>query len=259
MLIHADEAANGLWGVMLLKDDLAQAPDAVLRQHGFQPDSFKLKVIPYISYDPSIVARRAENAIELPSTVTMHFNHGTLALSGTAPLAWIAKAKDTARALPGVKHVDMSGVKDPLLDRITAMIKSIEDVHIEFPLGKAIPVATDIPKLERAVNMLVELEKLVEGVGFSLSLTIYGHADATGLDRRNYEISQDRTRAVAAMLYARGSSIPIAMYGMGSQYPEKAAGETDSAPKEDQASRRIELRVHITRPATSSGTDIFTQ
>jgi len=265
MLVHADEGKNGPsgqpWEVMLLKDDLARAPDTVLRQHGFPPDSFKLKVIPYISYDPSIVARRAENAIELPATVTMHFSHGTLTFSGTAPLAWIARAKDTARALPGVKRVDMSGVKDPLLDRITAMIKSIEGIHIEFPLGQSIPVATDIPKLEKAVNMLVELEKLVEGVGFALSLTIYGHADATGLERRNYEISQERTRAVAAMLYARGSSIPIAMYGMGSQYPkgEKAAGQTAPVAKEDQASRRIELHVHIARPATASGADIFTQ
>ncbi|MDR2549096.1 MAG: hypothetical protein LBD10_02655 [Desulfobulbus sp.] len=259
-LTHVSQAANGPWEVMLLKDDLAKAPGDVLQAQGFQPDAFLVETIPYISYDPSIVARRVKNAIDLPPTVTMHFSQGMLTFTGTAPLAWIAGAKETARTLPGVKQVDMSGVKDPLLDRITAMIKSIESADIEFPLGKAIPVATDISKLAAAVDTLVELEKLVSGIGFTLSLTIYGHADATGLETRNYEISQDRTRTVAAMLYARGSSIPIAMYGMGSQYPkgEKPNGQAASAPKEDQASRRIELRVHIARPATS-GVDIFTR
>ena len=38
--------------------------------------------------------------------------------------------------------------------------------------------------------------------------------DTVGSDKRNYEISQARTRTIAAMLYARGSSIPIAMYGL---------------------------------------------
>ncbi|WP_310598998.1 hypothetical protein [Desulfobulbus sp.] len=259
-LTHVSQDTDGPWEVMLLKDDLAKTPGDVLQAQGFRPDAFIFNTIPYISYDPSIVARRVKNAIDLPSTVTMDFSQGMLTFTGTAPLAWIAGAKETARTLPGVKQVDMSGVKDPLLDRITAMIKSIESADIEFPLGKAIPVATDIPKLASAVDTLVELEKLVSGIGFTLSLTIYGHADATGLETRNYEISQDRTRTVAAMLYARGSSIPIAMYGMGSQYPkgEKPNGQVASVPKEDQASRRIELRVHIARPATS-GVDIFTR
>jgi len=261
MLTHVSQAADGPWEVMLLKDDLAMAPDEVLRAHGLQPHAFTFNVIPYISYDPSIVARRVEHAIEVPPTVTMHFSQGTLAFTGTAPLAWIAEVRDTARTLPGVSHVDISGVQDPLLDRINAMIKAIEGAGIEFPLGKAIPVAEDLPKLEAAVDTLVELEKLVSGIGFTLSLTIYGHADAIGLETRNYEISQARARTVAAMLYARGSSIPISMYGMGSQYPkrEKPGGQAASAPKEDQASRRIELRVHITRPAATSGADIFTR
>ena len=261
MLIHVAQVVDRdkPWEVILLKDDLARMPDDVLRAHGFQPDAFTFKMTPYVSYDPSIVARRAENAIDLPPTVTMRFNHGTLVFTGTAHLAWIAETRDAARALPGVKHVDMRGVKDPLLDQITAMMQSIESTVIKFPMGKVIPAAADIPQLEAAVDALVALEKLVSDVGFVLSLTIYGHADATGLETRNYEISQGRARTVAAMLYARGSSIPISMYGMGSQYPKEGRpdGQAVAASREDQASRRIELRVHIARPATSGG-DIFT-
>ncbi|MDR2387990.1 MAG: hypothetical protein LBE80_10475, partial [Deltaproteobacteria bacterium] len=68
--------------------------------------------------------------------------------------------------------------------------------------------------------------------------------DATGQDRRNYELSEQRTKTVAAMLYAKGSSIPISNYGLGSQFSSKS--ET-GPPVEDQDSRKIELHVRVTQ------------
>jgi outer membrane protein OmpA-like peptidoglycan-associated protein len=78
----------------------------------------------------------------------------------------------------------------------------------------------------------------------NVSLVIYGHADATGQDRRNFELSEQRTKTVAAMLYARGSAVPISNYGLGSQFSAK--NET-GPPVEDQDSRKIELRVRVTQ------------
>jgi hypothetical protein len=46
------------------------------------------------------------------------------------------------------------------------------------------------------------------------------------------------------MLYARGSSIPISNYGLGSQFSAKS--ET-GPPLEDQDSRKIELHVRVTQ------------
>jgi outer membrane protein OmpA-like peptidoglycan-associated protein len=105
------------------------------------------------------------------------------------------------------------------------------------------------------MDTLVSVEKLAATMNVAVNLTIYGHADATGNDKRNYEISQERAKTIAAMLYARGSSIPIALYGMGSEQSGKGRDETvpdsreartrQEAARGDQSRRKVEFKVHI--------------
>ena len=242
------------WQLTALKDALTDMPDEILRRNGMDPDKFSFKIVPFISYDPAVVEKRATIGLKPLDTVQMEYDGaGTLVFKGTAPMLWIVQAREYARSLPGVEHVDMSALHDPLLENISTKIREIESVSIEFPSGKSEPVPSDAPKLAKAVDTLVELEQLAQQMGFSMSLTIYGHADTVGNDKRNYEISSERTRTVASMLYAKGSSIPVAMYGMGSKYPKAQAEETGQTPprRSDQSSRRIEMRVHLVRSATS--------
>lgn len=243
MVVYVDETSNGPWQVVAFKDDLARSPAQVL---GDSPSGKKLsfRLVPFVSYDPAIVERRVRDNLTLPEGVSMSIENGVIVLHGNAPFDWIVKTRELAYSLPGVKRVDISGLEDPRMTEIVAFIREIEAVHIEFPTGQAQPVRTDRAKLAQAVDNLVRLEGLATQMGLAPSLTIYGHADSTGTEQANYEISRARTQMLAAMLYARGSSMPIAMYGMGSSYPkggESAQGE----PKPDQASRRIEMRVHL--------------
>jgi hypothetical protein len=47
------------------------------------------------------------------------------------------------------------------------------------------------------------------------------------------------------MLYGKGSSLPVNLYGMGAEYAKQGV----QSPFGDQESRRIELRVHLARMA----------
>ena len=259
MIIHVNEETRP-WEILALKDPLARDPLDVLRENNVATTDFWIKLVPFVSYDASIVVRRAQTDIPLLDTVTMDIDaEGTLYLRGAAPLSWIVQARDMARTIPGVKRVDTNGIHDPKMSRISELVSLIESAVIEFPLGKATPLEHHLDTLQKAVNALVELEHLATGMGFSTTLTIYGHADQVGSEKRNYEISQDRTRTVAAMLYAKGASIPIAMYGMGSEYPAKgnpaATGRENAG--DDQGSRRIELRVHLARSASTDTESIL--
>ncbi|MDR2574706.1 MAG: OmpA family protein [Desulfovibrio sp.] len=254
LVVNVVRKGGSPWDVVVLKDALAEEPVAALHKRSLEPELFSFKSVPYISYDPAIVAKRAKTDIQLPDGVTMDYDgKGTISFKGTASMGWIVKARDDARALPGVERVDISGMRDPMMDEISALVREVEATVVEFALGKDTPVPQDAPKLQKAVDRLVKLEKIVQDMGFTVSLTIYGHADSTGTDKRNYEISQARTRTVAAMLYARGSAMPIAMYGMGAEYPKD--GQSPESVREstqgDQASRRVELRVHVMRSASA--------
>ncbi len=120
----------------------------------------------------------------------------------------------------------------------------INKVVIFFPLGKDQPVPEDLPKLNLAVKDLVELEKLADSMGLAVSLIVYDHADPSGSQKHNYELSQSRAKTLAAMLYAQDSRIPISTYGMGADFAAEAGQGQDRAST-DRLSRKIELKVHV--------------
>jgi outer membrane protein OmpA-like peptidoglycan-associated protein len=135
----------------------------------------------------------------------------------------------------------MQRLEDPRAYRMHELVRAVESVAVEFPLGKDVPVPAEQPKLLKIVENLVELEKLGKDMGVSVSVTVYGHTDSLGQEKRNYELSQERAKTLAAMLYTRGSSIPLTIYGMGAQYADSSKNSREG----DQSSRRIELKVHL--------------
>ncbi|MDR1709346.1 MAG: OmpA family protein [Candidatus Accumulibacter sp.] len=272
MLVEARRGKDGRWDVIYQRDAFAKEPRSLLDAKGIDPQIYNLRVIPYVSYEPDMVTQRVMERIAPPAGVNVELGRdGTLYLRGRAPMAWILQARQDALGLPGVEKIDVSGLIDPRVDELKRKIALVETTVVEFPLGKDAPVPEDESKLAAAVDTLVDIEKLAAQMNVAVSLTVYGHADATGNEKRNYEISQARARTIAALLYARGSSIPIAMYGMGSEYAAKNAPETVApsgkragadafvepaaarrAPGErgDQSSRKIELRVHLAQLPT---------
>ena len=247
------KAESPPWTIFCMRDEFARPIEHVLWEHGIAPENFHIRGEPFVSYAAPIIARRVENAIQPPESVRMAFDadSGTLRLVGTAPIDWILQSRQKLFVVPGVKHVDVQGLGDPRAQRIHELVREVEAIAVGFPLGKDTPVAADQPKLMKIVDDLVELEALGKDMGISVSVTVYGHADSLGQEKRNYELSQERAKTLAAMLYARGARIPLMIYGMGAQYAEPSK----NAKEGSQASRRIELKVHLAQ-MPGSGLDL---
>ena len=243
-VLGARPSADGtMWEIELNKDDLAPLPEIVLKDCGFDLSGYSIISIPHVSYDPIVVAARVRETIQPPESVTMDFSSdGTVTFVGIASVDWMHHVRQLAQSVPGVKHVDMSGVQDPRMQRINELVKKIESAIVVFPMGKDYPEGEEIQKLDAVVETLIALEKLAKNMRMVVDLTVYGHADQVGSAKRNYEISQERAKTIAAMLYARGSSIPITLYGMGADLADNS--ET-AVSKADFLQRKIEFRVHL--------------
>jgi OOP family OmpA-OmpF porin len=242
---HVNSLGDGTYEILCLKDDLARDPYLILTQEkGLSPNIMQLIVKPFASLDAPIVRQRVQNYITPPPGVSLLYDEvaGVLTLSGSAPLGWILEAEQKALALPGVRLVDTKNLTDPRMSRMRELVEEINGVTIHFPMGKSTPVPADAPILQQAVDNLVTLEKLAGEMQVTVSLVIYGHADSIGDDRRNYDLSMERTKTIAALLYSQGSFMLIRNYGMGSDFSVRA--ET-GAPKEDPNQRKIELRVLV--------------
>jgi OOP family OmpA-OmpF porin len=231
----------------VLKDVLAREPEEILLEKNLPPGRFKIFAHPYLSLDHEIVKARVESAIAPLPGVEMTFDEaaGVLKFTGSAPMGWIMATRERAQSIVGVRAVDVSGLTDPRMAELEALLAEINGVTIHFPLNKDEPTPEDAPKLAAAVDKVAELEQLAAAMQISANLVIYGHADATGRDKYNYELSQERAKTVAAMLYARGSAVPVSTYGLGAQFAEPADGAGEAAA--NQASRKIELRVRLTQ------------
>jgi OOP family OmpA-OmpF porin len=236
------------WKLLTLKDPFAPAIPLVLEANGYKTDAVEYNYLPFDSRDPSIVMKKLHTKLSLPLGVSIRYDSASdiYHISGLADYSWITSAKTVAYTIPGINNLDTSNLADPRFELLKQLKNDIEGTIIRFVRGGGTPITEDQNKLDIVVDKLVELEKLTSAMGITLNLTIYGHADSTGTEGRNYTISQARTQVLAAKLYAKGSGIPISMYGMGSSF---AASEEP----EDQASRKIEMRIHF---SNTSG-DIF--
>lgn len=241
------------WDVILLRDALSPYPEELLQEHSLDSSLFNIKSIPIVSYSPDIILERAKRELNPPSTVKLQLsNDGTLTMQGTASIDWIADSIEKARWLPGVSAVDAHNVHDPRSKEISILIAKIEDTSIEFMIGKDIPVPADAQKLEEIVDTLVDLEARAARMGFTVQLAIYGHTDGTGGEKRNYELSSERARTVAAKLYKRGSTMPLSVHGLGAMSHADTSSDTPN-----QSQRRLEMRVQLTRIAKPVDTELF--
>ena len=243
LVLHVDAADDQPWKLTCLRDELALPVTRVIAQAGGQEADFKITELPYDSLEPEILPERVRRMLRPPRGVRVEVvGNGILKLSGSAPLRWILHAKQIARTVPGIQDVDTEGITDPRMPTLLTLRQEVEAAIVEFPLGKDLPVPEDLPKLEKTVDTLIMLESLARDMGISASLAVYGYADASGKDKRNFELGQARARMLAAMLYARGSKLPITVYGMSAEF---AAQHVHADSTSDFPSRRLELRIHL--------------
>ncbi|MDR3347906.1 MAG: hypothetical protein LBN32_04755, partial [Helicobacteraceae bacterium] len=226
----------------ILRDDLAKDPREVI-QSVIDPKSIDVSITPYVSLDTPIVERRVRQLVALPKTVEMSFDNGIVTLSGTASFEWINNTRRIMLSAPGIKWVDTTELDDPALEHIAELVTAIEEITIEFPINKSVPINGEQIKLEKAVQMLVELEYAAGRIGLIPNLIIYGHADSSGNAIDNYRLSNERAQTLAAMLYSKGSSIPISLYGMGDNFAKDINKSYD---------RRIEMRVRLVQSTQPS-------
>ena len=202
---------------------------------------------------PGLKTVLIEDLVDQKTGITANLGRDhVLRLVGQASLGWRETFTARALTLPGIGRLDLSLLEDDADSRrIKELLDRLNSVVIHFPLNKDQPIPEDQARLHQAVEDLVTLEKLAGPMGLTVSLGIYGYTDLTGQAKRNYELSQARARALAALLYERGSTIALSTFGLGPDpAEEKADSQRKSAEQRKaaaQASRRIELKVKLER------------
>ncbi|MDR2387592.1 MAG: hypothetical protein LBE80_08425, partial [Deltaproteobacteria bacterium] len=187
VVTRVSQLSEAKMDVVVLRDLLARDPREILIKEGqIDPDHFEVTSRPYVSLDQDIVDQRIKEIIELLPSVNMDFDGqtGVMKLTGTAPMGWILATREKAAGIAGVNEVDTTALIDPRTKEMESLVGSINGVVVHFPINSDVPIPEDQPALVQAVDNLVALEKLAMEMQMHVNLVIYGHADATGQDRR---------------------------------------------------------------------------
>jgi outer membrane protein OmpA-like peptidoglycan-associated protein len=180
-------------------------------------------------------------------------NDKVLRLHGRASIRWLEPLKEKVLTLSGISRLDLGRVEyDAESLRLKELLDRLNGVVIYFPVGQDQPIPENRDLLRQTAEDLVALEKLAGPMGLTVSLTIYGYTDRSGQAKHNYELSQARARALAALLYERGSAITLSTFGLG---PDPALDTREEKKAAAQARRRIELKVKLDRSRAALNLD----
>lgn len=225
---------EGKYFISGLRDPLARDPGTLLPEAKIDADAVVSRWQPFQAMSPEFVLARAQKLLEPPPTVRLNVADGVLEAEGFASRRWIEETKRVVRFIPGLTHFRDERLLD--LDRI-------ENPLLLFELDQTQLVPGQEEKLRQLVADIERLLALAQGMKKNVRLEIRGHADTSGTEDRNSELSRGRAEAIAAELNARLPSkagLTIAPAGSKEQLRDELT-EADRA-----ANRSVTFKITLT-------------
>ncbi len=181
------------------RDPLARTPDEIFRQRRLEPA--EVRFASFDSLDPRLAERRIERILRPPPTVRLSLSSdGTLRATGTAPRAWIERARFLATSSFGVERYE-DAVLEEEAEALRAASAELEGLEIRFPRDSA---RVDPQAVREAVSRAQRVIGLAQSEGAAACIQVAGHTDEVGAVRRNTVLSRARATRVAKALVDQG-------------------------------------------------------
>ncbi|MDG5490979.1 OmpA family protein [Psychroserpens sp. SPM9] len=199
--------------------------------------------IPEIQYSEALDT--SENWIELKATYTAEGFENYFIIGNFDKNTNLEKMRIPGSKGPSKSYYFIDDIS--IRPKHPKVLKQPEDIS-ETPEIKHNQIYTfnhvlfDFDQAELLDHSIEELNQLYQYLSENpdLSIEIYGHTDAIGLDKRNKELSEQRAKAVADYLILQGLHVSrITYFGFGSSKPVLA----NDTKEGQQQNRRVEFKI----------------
>jgi outer membrane protein OmpA-like peptidoglycan-associated protein len=195
---------DGKFQVAGLRDPLAADPMQMLGEAGINPAEVVSRWAPYEALDPELVLKRLQARLEPPAGVTLTLEGNRIVAQGSAPSAWIDRARLTARMLPaGAPGFDVSAVQNVGGEALGRLRQAIQAESIRFNYNESLPAAGQDATLDQLATQLHLLTVLSSANLVRARVLLTGHSDSVGQGTFNLSLSLARAEAVRALLKKR--------------------------------------------------------
>jgi OOP family OmpA-OmpF porin len=187
-----------------LRDPLARDPRDVIGAERLRHYNIIWDWKPYLSMEPLILLRRAQQLLKPPSEIVLSVDGDTLHASGTAPNSWLREARSRAISIPGVRVFDDAAtVSNGQLDLNQAR-DALISAALYFDPGSDLLSEEQRAKLGALLPSVIALRDYADAEQVEYSIQLIGRADAPGTTALNLRLSQGRADAVRQYLIEHG-------------------------------------------------------
>ncbi len=240
-ITRADKIGND-YVISGLRDPLSEDPEAILASlTDVDPTRFQTRWETYQALGSEFVLERAIKMLEPPETVTLTFEDTRLVATGESAHQWLVSAQRRAPSIMGVESIDLSAVVDLDLQMLRARAEKIESYKIFFIIGTTTLAEGQEGLIEEIAAEVDQLRIEANRAEIPYVVQLMGHADKTGDDEKNLELSQRRAVRTRAMLAGAGIEDPrVYVLGAGTNAPLRS-----EITDEDRAFNRA-VTLHVT-------------
>ena len=223
------------------KAGILQAEGSCL--HAWLRDTRKLvALMPWVKGFQATEVVNINKRLNPPETVTIRIDGTALTASGSASHQWITATRQLAAALPGITQFTENHLIDLDLITLKNTREKIEQWVVLFKAG----LNELLPGQEVSIKEVsAEIERLIsltEIFGIRLQVEIIGHADSSGSEEQNFDLSNSRADAVLSTFVSKGIGADyFTAKGVGSKEPLRS-----EISEQDKAFNRcVTLKVNL--------------
>jgi OOP family OmpA-OmpF porin len=227
-----------------LRDPLARDPRDVIGAERLRHYDIIWDWKPYLSMDPPILLRRAQQLLKPPPGILLRVDGDTLLASGTAPESWLQDARSRATFIPGIRVFDDAAAASKGQRDLTQARDALNSAALYFDPGSDLLSEEQRAKLDALLPSVIALRDHADAQQVEYSIQLIGRADAPGTTAINLRLSQSRADAVRQYLIERGLPAQhVTARGIGAI--EAAPAGTIDAQEPSHESLDIERRVNF--------------
>lgn len=193
---------NGKTTVYGLRDPLSVEPKEIAREVGLPYEAIDFQFENYLSLAPQLIERRASAVLHPPKSVRLSVPDGTtvLNIAGSAPHAWIAQLSKTGSMIPGITSIQYAEIQDEDRQRLTLLVRKIEECQFDFEAGSASLSTESGAVLQAVIRTLRTSDTLAQELGSRIQVEIRGNTSEEGSEGTNRRLALARAQRILSVL-----------------------------------------------------------
>ncbi|MGD8769689.1 MAG: OmpA family protein [Desulfobacterales bacterium] len=243
IVVTTVEKRSGKYHITGLRDPLASDPMKILKETKLKPEKTIMHWESYHSFYPEFTLKRIKNILSPPETINLEFKNGTLKVKGLASYQWFVETRRIVKAIPGIVNYQEDNVVEADLKNIEIISEKIKKQTLLFHIGETEIEPDHMDILNNLATDISKLYDLAQNFDKQIYIEIVGHADSTGTEKTNMEISLKRANNVMSILSSKGiHAESIKAIGVGSSEPIRE----EITDKDRKFNRSVTFRVALT-------------